>query len=1273
MERKKLSRLFSVLLTGMMLINTIPTPAIAEEPTETADPVEVEEPAPESEPIPEEIQQEETPVVTDEVPVILEESPVPAPEETPAAEQEELQTTETEGISEPDAEAVKETDFEAESEETEVAEKTEEQETDDSEEKSSEEEVSYPAVSLSETVEGVTVTLTAPEGSLPEGVTMTVVPVHDQAVFNAVNDTLEEKGKTLSNAVAFDITLHDRKGNELQPNKYVTVSFSNTYLNSPDPESSIDVFRVSDDASEVTPVTTVAATDNNQMFITDHFTIYVSGKGTTADPNGDGSYQPNHQYHSYYLLFDETITLESNESSPFYDSWYLNDALGVLEIVDENPLTVKNVSGKQGYAQAEVIHEYGFDIFSRDLTTTETFWITCIPNNLHRVTFNFLDVGSAGYVQYSSELVKKTYSVPTPKLEPIKTVDGITYAFTGWCSDPECKNVIPGTDFEKVTKNITAYGRYNRIEEMYVINYHGNAEDCTYVPSPTCGVQPTGMRVPKDGAQRPGYIFKGWATSPTGDVKYDYYDYKDVTFEEGENTLDLYAVWEERVADIDYIKHNDQIDWGTCSPSFEFIKAVTGGEAKGSTAAPNPGYRFVRWEDENGNQLSTDAHFTPSRENDKYYRSATYYAVFEPITYTVTFETNGGDAISPRTVNQDHTITKPNPDPKKGEGACFTFAGWYSDKSLTKPFSFTQPIVADTTVYAKWNNGSHNLTYNDPMPATCLEAGFIGGYTCTICKKHFSDARATQEIQDSDWTIPALGHNWSTVTYEWASNNSSVTAKRTCKRSGCSEVETETASLSSSITGPTPGYIYSHTFTPTCTTPGGKTYIAKFTNTAFKMQMKSTDYVAPLGHDWQAPQYEWSDDNSRVVGAVRCSHDSTHVKSAEAANTTIESMTATCEQEGTTTYHADFTESPFTDQEKTVATPALGHDWGKPTYEWTPDRTSVTATRKCNRDLSHMESKTVTTEGGSIAHETVTADCDHYGYTTYTATFTESYFGQTTITDVNTSTKPDHVWGAPVYDWSEDNSMAYAIRHCQDYPTHVEGEGVETVEEKIILPTCTETGKSNFTATFKNSGFAKQTKNNADVPALGHDWGEWKIVKAPTTSETGIKERTCKRDPSHKETAEISKLTPAPSITPVVYPDLYWIADGAYSSYGVHSYNPLVFTYKRTYDDHETFSHFTGIEVDGVWVGPQHYKAVAGSVVITLNADYLETLAIGKHTLTAYFDDGNAVTSDFYIGTKKTNKSPNTEDENRLPMWALIEFYSICVSLIVIHKLRTLG
>ena len=44
-----------------------------------------------------------------------------------------------------------------------------------------------------------------------------------------------------------------------------------------------------------------------------------------------------------------------------------------------------------------------------------------------------------------------------------------------------------------------------------------------------------------------------------------------------------------------------------------------------------------------------------------------------------------------------------------------------------------------------------------------------------------------------------------------------------------------------------------------------------------------------------------------------------------------------------------------------------------------------------------------------------------------------------------------------------------------------------------------------------------------------------------------------------------------------------------------------------------------------------HYKAESGSTVITLFADYLDTLAIGRHTLTARFTDGASVTATFTV------------------------------------------
>ncbi len=39
--------------------------------------------------------------------------------------------------------------------------------------------------------------------------------------------------------------------------------------------------------------------------------------------------------------------------------------------------------------------------------------------------------------------------------------------------------------------------------------------------------------------------------------------------------------------------------------------------------------------------------------------------------------------------------------------------------------------------------------------------------------------------------------------------------------------------------------------------------------------------------------------------------------------------------------------------------------------------------------------------------------------------------------------------------------------------------------------------------------------------ALGHDWGEWTVVTAPTCTEAGLEQRICRADESHVETREI--------------------------------------------------------------------------------------------------------------------------------------------------------
>lgn len=67
-------------------------------------------------------------------------------------------------------------------------------------------------------------------------------------------------------------------------------------------------------------------------------------------------------------------------------------------------------------------------------------------------------------------------------------------------------------------------------------------------------------------------------------------------------------------------------------------------------------------------------------------------------TYTLTFETNGGNAISKVTKNKGTTIDLAQYAPTKS-GA--TFDGWYADKGLTKKITSVK-LDANTTVYAKW-------------------------------------------------------------------------------------------------------------------------------------------------------------------------------------------------------------------------------------------------------------------------------------------------------------------------------------------------------------------------------------------------------------------------------------------------------------------------------------------------------------------------------------------------------------------------------------------
>ena len=54
----------------------------------------------------------------------------------------------------------------------------------------------------------------------------------------------------------------------------------------------------------------------------------------------------------------------------------------------------------------------------------------------------------------------------------------------------------------------------------------------------------------------------------------------------------------------------------------------------------------------------------------------------------------------------------------------------------------------------------HTLTKTEATSATCTEPGNVEYWTCDACGKHFIDENGTEEIEESEWIIPAAGHSY---------------------------------------------------------------------------------------------------------------------------------------------------------------------------------------------------------------------------------------------------------------------------------------------------------------------------------------------------------------------------------------------------------------------------------------------------------------------------------------------------------------------------------
>lgn len=137
------------------------------------------------------------------------------------------------------------------------------------------------------------------------------------------------------------------------------------------------------------------------------------------------------------------------------------------------------------------------------------------------------------------------------------------------------------------------------------------------------------------------------------------------------------------------------------------------------------------------------------------------YAQYTINQYTVSFNSNGGNAVSSKSATFNTTISAPTSPTRLGYG----FSGWHKDKACTNKWDFSKNVVTDnTTLYAKWvpvtiTIDKSSLSLDGQNAVGYLKATITGG-TDSIT---WSSSDTSIATVDSTGKVTAKGHGEATI------------------------------------------------------------------------------------------------------------------------------------------------------------------------------------------------------------------------------------------------------------------------------------------------------------------------------------------------------------------------------------------------------------------------------------------------------------------------------------------------------------------------------
>ncbi|MBD5585589.1 MAG: InlB B-repeat-containing protein [Clostridia bacterium] len=308
----------------------------------------------------------------------------------------------------------------------------------------------------------------------------------------------------------------------------------------------------------------------------------------------------------------------------------------------------------------------------------------------YKVTFNIKGHGTAP----EDQNVKEGNNANKPA-DPTD----VNYNFKGWYSDEDC--TAPYDFNSAVSGNVTLYAKWEvKIPEAPVLvtvtfdaNGHGTAPASQEVEEGGTVTMPSD---PTDDH----YDFKGWYIDADCLTPFDFEN------DTVSTATTIYAKWEAKTFTVTFY------DVENIGDMPEALSVKYGETATAPATAPTAsGYNFLGWYSDIACTKEFDF------ENAVIEKDTTIYAQWEAVSeegrVKVTFnlgEVAGiANAPRPQSIEENTTATAPATNPTATH---YVFDGWYTDGTFATPFDFTQPVTADTTVYAHWVGKMYTVTFD---------------------------------------------------------------------------------------------------------------------------------------------------------------------------------------------------------------------------------------------------------------------------------------------------------------------------------------------------------------------------------------------------------------------------------------------------------------------------------------------------------------------------------------------------------------------------------